>query len=396
MTGMAQSETREVNESRAHVLLAGGGTGGHVFPALAVGEELARRGCAVSFAGGDGFEAKLVPERGLRFHQLPARPVLGRSVGSKISALITVFRGALAARRIIRREGVDAVLGTGGYASIPGVVGGFLAGAPVLLLEPNAKPGFANRSVSRWAAGAAVAFEATCEHFRCPCRVTGVPVRPEFFDVPEAVPNPEPPHPVRLLVLGGSQGALSVNLAMPLVLGEWLGELPEPNGSGPALSVVHQTGAAHLEATREAYEEAGIDTDRGGGRVRLVPFIEDMAGAMAEADLLISRAGALTVSEIAASGRAAVFVPLALAEGHQRDNARALEAAGGARVVVAPHEAEPLAEALRPVLEELLADPEGLCAMGGACRGSARAGATAAIADWLLELVGAGDTGGAG
>jgi UDP-N-acetylglucosamine--N-acetylmuramyl-(pentapeptide) pyrophosphoryl-undecaprenol N-acetylglucosamine transferase len=113
-----------------------------------------------------------------------------------------------------------------------------------------------------------------------------------------------------------------------------------------------------------------------------------MAGAMAAADLLISRAGALTVSEIAASGRAAVFVPLALAEGHQRDNARALETAGGARVVVAPHEAEPLAEALRPVLEELLADPAGLCAMGGACRGSARAGATAAIADWLLELAG--------
>jgi UDP-N-acetylglucosamine--N-acetylmuramyl-(pentapeptide) pyrophosphoryl-undecaprenol N-acetylglucosamine transferase len=366
--------------TKPHVLLAGGGTGGHVFPALAVGEELARRGCAVSFAGGGGFEAKLVPERGLPFHRLPARPVLGRSIGSKIAALVTVFRGAMAARRIIRRERVDAVLGTGGYASIPGVVGGFLAGKPVLLLEPNARPGFANRSVSRWAAGAAVAFEEACEHFRCPCRVTGVPVRPEFFDVPDAVPNPEPPHPVRLLVLGGSQGALSLNLAMPLVLGEFLSD---PALAGK-LTVVHQTGAAHLEATREAYEKAGVDTRR----ATLVPFIEDMAGAMAAADLLISRAGALTVSEIAASGRAAVFVPLALAEGHQRDNARALEAAGGARVVVAPHEAEPLAEALRPVLEELLADPQGLCAMGGACRSSARAGATAAIADWLLELAG--------
>jgi UDP-N-acetylglucosamine--N-acetylmuramyl-(pentapeptide) pyrophosphoryl-undecaprenol N-acetylglucosamine transferase len=382
MNGMAR------DESGAHVLLAGGGTGGHVFPALAVGEELARRGCAVSFAGGDGFEAKLVPERGLPFHQLPARPVLGRSLGAKISALVTVFRGALAARKIIRREGVDAVLGTGGYASIPGVVGGFLAGAPVLLLEPNAKPGFANRSVSRWAAGAAVAFEATCEHFRCPCRVTGVPVRPEFFDVPDAVWSAQPPRPVRLLVLGGSQGALSVNLAMPLVLGGLL----DRDGSGRGLDVVHQTGDGHLEATRAAYEAAGVDMKR----VTLVPFIEDMAGAMAAADLLISRAGALTVSEIAASGRAAVFVPLALAGGHQRANARALETAGGARVVVAPHEAEPLAEALRPVLEELLADPAGLCAMGGACRGSARAGATAAIADWLMELAGSTSAGSAG
>lgn len=370
--------------TQPHVLLAGGGTGGHVFPALAVGDELRRRGCAVSFAGGDGFEARLVPERGLPFHRLPSKPVLGRSIGGKVSALVTVLRGALAARKVIRREGVDAVLGTGGYASIPGVVGGFLAGKPVLLLEPNAKPGFANRSVSRWASGVAVAFETTCRHFHCPCRVTGVPVRSEFFDVAEAVPSEVP----RVLVLGGSQGALSVNLAMPLVMAE--------DALSENLSVVHQTGAAHLEVTREAYRKAGVDLDGEGGRVELVPFIEDVAGAMGAADLVISRAGALTVSEIAASGRAAVFVPLALAEGHQRDNARALETVGGARVVEAPHEAEALAEELRPVLVELLADPDRLCTMGGACRESARAGATAAIADWLLELTGDRDERGNG
>lgn len=384
-------------DGRLHVLLAGGGTGGHVFPALAVGEALAGRGCAVSFAGSPGgFEARVVPERGVPFHPVAARPLVGKGPVAKLLALATLGTGAVGAARLVRRLGVDAVLGTGGYASAPAVLGAVLARRPVLLLEPNAKPGFANRKLARWAAGAAVAFQETCRELPCSCRATGVPVREEFFAVPELEPNlggaaagaPE------LLVLGGSQGALSVNLAVPRVLPDLLVRLP-------GLRVVHQTGPAHLEATRAAYRRAA---ERGGvpeEAVRLVPFIEDVAGAMAKARLVVSRAGALTVAEIAAAGRPAVLVPLTLAEGHQRENARALERSGAARVVEAepppPGDEDPvvrlarsLAAALAPVLAALLGDPDTLARMGRAARSLARPGATADIAGWLVDLAGGG------
>lgn len=374
-------------DGRLHVLLAGGGTGGHVFPALAVGEELAGRGCAVSFAGRpEGFEARVVPERGLPFHPVAARPLVGRGAVGKILALAVLGTGAVGAARLVRRLGVDAVLGTGGYASAPAVLGGVLARRPVLLLEPNAKPGFANRRLARWAAGAAVAFQETCRELPCPCRATGVPVREEFFAVPDldAAPEGGPPG---LLVLGGSQGALSVNRAIPLVLAGAEGLLARI----PGLRVVHQTGAAHLEATRAAYRKAA---GRGGvpeEAVTLLPFLDDVAGAMAGARLVVSRAGALTVAEIAAAGRPSVLLPLSLAEGHQRDNARALERAGAARVV----EAEPgssealarsLAKSIAPLLAELLEDPETLAVMGRAARAFARPRATEEIAGWVLAL----------
>jgi UDP-N-acetylglucosamine--N-acetylmuramyl-(pentapeptide) pyrophosphoryl-undecaprenol N-acetylglucosamine transferase len=370
-------------DSKVHVLLAGGGTGGHVFPALAVGEELVRRGAVVSFAGSPtGFEARAVPERGIAFYPLRSRPLVGRNLAGKVAALLTVLWAALAAASLVRRLGVDAVLGTGGYASMPGVLGAVLARRPVLLLEPNAKPGFANRRIARWAAGAAVAFEGTCRHLApsagWPCRATGVPVRSEFFAVPELAPAAG--RAPRLLVLGGSQGALSVNRAVPRALARLAAEVP-------GLAVTHQTGRAHLEATREAYRAAGVPE-----RVaELVPFIADVAGAMAAADVIVSRAGALTVSEIAAAGRAAVLVPLAIAEGHQRDNARALEAAGAARVVDdPPGDPDALGASLHATIADLLATPERLAAMGRAARAQSRAGAGAAIADWLLDLAGGG------
>ena len=378
-------------DGKLHVLLAGGGTGGHVFPALAVGEELSGRGCAVSFAGSpSGFEARVVPERGVPFHPVAARPLVGRGPAGKLAALATTGRAAVGAARLVRRLGIDAVLGTGGYASAPAVLGAVLARRPVLLLEPNAKAGFANRRLARWAAGAAVAFAETCRDLRCPCRTTGVPVRRGFFAVPEAAAPDRAERAPRLLVLGGSQGALSVNLALPRAL---RAAPPASVAEGglfqflPGLRVVHQTGAAHLEATREAYRAAAESGGLSEDAVELVPFIADVAGAMAEADLVVSRAGALTVAEIAAAGRPAVLVPLTLAEGHQRANARALEAAGAARVVeAAPGDPEALAGALAPVLADLLSDRPALAAMGRAARSLARPGATEEIAAWLVDL----------
>lgn len=357
------------------MLLAGGGSGGHVFPALAVGEELRARGHRVSFAGSArGMEARLVPARGVEFHALRSRPMTGRGPVGKALAVATLLVAGLAAARLIKRLAVDAVLGTGGYASAPAVVGAALARRPALLVEPNARPGYANRRLARWAAGAAVAFPETGRELPCPARPTGVPVREAFFRVGAAPEGGA----VGLLVLGGSQGARSLNLAVPEALGA---AAPPPGG----LAVLHQTGAAHLEETRAAYERAGLGGE-GAVAVRLEPFVEDVAGAMAASHLVVSRAGAITLAEIAAAGRAAVLVPLSLAEGHQRDNALAFQAAGAARVVAAAPGAGELAAALAPALAELAGDRPALAAMGRAARGLGRPGAAGAIADWLEEL----------
>lgn len=358
---------------RPRALLAGGGTGGHVFPALALGDELAARGWQVSYAGlASGLEDRLVARRGGDFHPLPARPLVGKSPLAKLRGLATLGRSAWAARRLVRRLEVRVVVGTGGYVSAPAVLGGRLARRPVLLLEPNARPGAANRWLSRLASEAAVAFEATVPRLACRATVTGTPVREAFFAVPEltaqALDRP------RLLVLGGSQGARQLNELVPAAVAR-LGDRV------PGLAVLHQCGPAHLEAARRAYAAAGLAAEA----VELVPFIDDVAGAMAASHLLVSRAGALTVAEICAAGRPAIFIPLAIAAGHQRDNALALTEAGAGRLLE-PGEADP--EHLAALLGELLRDPAGLAAMGRAARALARPGAVAALARRVEALAG--------
>jgi len=361
---------KDAREAR-HALLAGGGTGGHVFPALAVAEELLARGWRVSFAGTpSGLEARLVPERGIDFHVLPARPLLGRGPVARARALATLARSAVSAAGLIRLLRVTAVLGTGGYVSAPAVVGGRLTGRPVLLLEPNARAGVANRWLSRCATAAAVGYAETAQGLRCPATVTGVPVRAAFFSVP-AFSGEVPP---RLLVLGGSQGARQLNRALPAAVALLLAGMPE-------LRVVHQAGARLLEETRAAYAAAGASPRQ----VQVVPFVDDVASAMAACSLLVSRAGAITVAEICAAGRAALLAPLAIAKGHQQDNARVLAAAGGAEVLALP-DLEPAPLAAR--LGALLGDGPRLAAMGRAARALARPGAAAAIAGLLEQLAG--------
>jgi len=359
--------------SPLHVLLAGGGTGGHVFPALAVAEELAARGWRVSFTGSAaGIEARLVAERGIPFHPLPARPLVGRGLVAKVQSLATVTRSAFAASRLIRRLGADAVLGTGGYVSAPAVLGARLARRPVLLLEPNAHAGVANRWLSRFASGAAVGYQETIQELKCPCWVTGIPVRSAFFSVPDA--EPSEPH---LLVLGGSQGAQQINQAMPAVAAWLLAKLP-------ALRILHQAGARNLEETRQAYVAAGLAGE--GSQVDVVPFLDDVAGAMAACQLLVSRAGAITLAEICAAGRASLLLPLAIAQGHQMGNAQLLAAAGAAEVISS---AELTPDLLADRLAALLGDLPALARMGRAARSLARPRAVADIADRLETLAGA-------
>ncbi|HEY3568315.1 MAG TPA: undecaprenyldiphospho-muramoylpentapeptide beta-N-acetylglucosaminyltransferase [Thermoanaerobaculia bacterium] len=353
-----------------HVLLAGGGTGGHVFPALAVGEELQARGWRVSFVGTTGgMEERLVADRGVPFHGLPAKPLVGRGLLGKVKALTTLTGSALTARGLIREVGADVVLGTGGYVSAPAVLGARLARRPVLLLEPNGKAGVANRWLSRWATGACVGYRETIADLKCPSWVTGVPVRAVFFQIPVELPPLDAP---RLLVLGGSSGAKQINEAMPAVAARLIARFP-------TIRITHQAGARNLDEARAVYEKAGA----GAPRVEVVPFLDDVAGAMAASHLLVSRAGAITLAEICAAGRASLLVPLAISLGHQVDNARVLADEGAAEMVLS-NELSP--DRLAARLEELLADGDRLAAMGRAARALARPRAVADIADRVEEV----------
>ena len=253
-----------------HLLLAGGGSGGHVFPALAVAAAAQRRGARVSFVGSpQGFEARLVPERGIPFHALPARPVVGRGLLGKVKAGLTLLASTWRGLGLARRLRPDAVLGTGGYASAAPVLGARLSGRPIVLLEPNAEPGAANRQLSRWAAGACVAFRETADELACTSWLTGVPVREELFAIPDGLPAGDPPG---VLVLGGSQGAQQLNRLVPAAFA-----LLPPELSG--VSVVHQCGERHLEATRAAWAESASGTRRRGGAVHRRRAGGDGAGA---------------------------------------------------------------------------------------------------------------------
>lgn len=352
---------------KPHALLSGGGSGGHVFPGLAVAEELRRRGWAVSWAGSaKGLEARLVGERDVPFHALPARPLVGQGLLGKVRAGTTLLGSALRARSLVRRLGASVVVGTGGYVSAPAVLGGRLAQRPILLVEPNAAVGVANRFLSRFVDGAAVTYDSTAGQLRCPSTVTGVPIRDAFFHV-DAAPNGPPWH---LLVLGGSQGAQQLNELLPAALAS----LPSDLGQ---VSVVHQAGARHVDAARQAYEAQGLPEHVS---VEVTPFLDDMPASMDVSHLVISRAGAITLAELCAAGRPSLLAPLSIAGGHQIDNARRLEEAGASLRLPAD------AASVGRLLADLLADPERLRTLSEAARDLARPGAAGAIADHIETL----------
>ena len=358
-----------MSSHKPHLFIAGGGSGGHVFPGLAVAEEMATRGWRVSWIGRpEGMERRLVTARGLPYRAVAARPLVGHGVGARLAALATLSHSALAARRLVRREEGQAVLGTGGYVSAPAVIGARLAGRPTVLLEPNAVPGAANRLLARFADMAAVAWQETGARLACPARVTGVPIRREFTGMAEVAPG----KCRRVLILGGSQGALEINRIVPPAIARLA-------AGGMELAVRHQSGAAHLESAREAWaaiEPTGLDLE-------VLPFVDDVAAALGDADLVISRAGAVTLAEISAAGRPALLIPYGFAGGHQVDNAARLEAAGGARLL-RPEESDP--EGCADALAELLTDAGTLHAMGRALRRLARPAAAATVAELVEEV----------
>ena len=352
------------------VLIAGGGTGGHVVPALAIARELRdSAGAEVRFVGtARGLETRLVPEAGFPLELIHVGQLKNVSVVTRVRTLADLPLGVLRCVGLLRRFRPDVVVGVGGYASGPAMMAAVLLRVPTLAFEPNAVPGLANRIVGRMVSAAAVNFEESRRYFRN-AQVTGTPVRPEFFRI---APK-EPGGRLRLLVFGASQGARVFNELMPRIAGLLLGEFP-------SLDVVHQTGARHGESTAEEYRRVGGPFER----VRVTPYLDDMAGEFAAADLVVCRSGASTMAELAAAGRAAVLVPFPqAADDHQRKNADAFVARGAAEMVV---ERELTEERLLGVLTGLLRDGRRREAMGAAARGLAHPDALGRIAGMVRGL----------
>jgi UDP-N-acetylglucosamine--N-acetylmuramyl-(pentapeptide) pyrophosphoryl-undecaprenol N-acetylglucosamine transferase len=355
------------------VVIAGGGTGGHLYPGIAVARELLRRrpDAQVTFAGtARGIEARVIPKEGLSLDLLRSAGLKGKSQLSLLRGLALLPLSGLDAWRIVSRRSPHLVIGVGGYSSGPVVLVAALRGIPTLLLEQNAVPGLTNRLLARFVSAAAVTFESTVTYFGRSGFVTGNPVRPEFFD--PASPEPARGRP-RILIFGGSQGAHAINMAMV----EAASRLATHSGG---LAITHQTGERDLERVREGYRRAGLEA-------RVEPFLFDMDREMKAADLIVCRAGATTIAELTAAGRPAVLIPLpTAADDHQRKNALVLAEAGAAELV---EQARLDGEVLADRIGTLSADPERLHSMSVAARRLARPDAARAIVDRALDLAGA-------
>jgi UDP-N-acetylglucosamine--N-acetylmuramyl-(pentapeptide) pyrophosphoryl-undecaprenol N-acetylglucosamine transferase len=358
--------------SNVRVLIAGGGTGGHIIPALAVARELVKRHEAeVLFVGTPrGLESRLVPAAGFEIRLIHVGQLKNVSLLTRLRTLADLPRSILACRRLIREFKPGVVFGVGGYASGPGMAAALWTHVPAMAFEPNAMPGLANRLVGKRVQAAAVNFPAAAKWFRN-CEITGIPVRPEFFVLQP--PQGTAPH---LLIFGGSQGARIFNTHLPQIIVALLDAVP-------GLTVLHQSGARNFDATLEAYAATGADP----GRWRVEPFLDDMAARFAEAHLVMSRSGASSVAELAAAGKPSLLVPFAAAaDEHQKRNAEAMVAAGAAVMLEEP-ELE-LPGKLLDALVALLKAPELLARMGASTRTQAHPDAAERIADRLAGLAG--------
>lgn len=353
--------------SRGTVAIAAGGTGGHVFPGLAVAAALQERGWRVVWIGTrGGLEARAVPEAGLEVAWLEVRGLRGKGRLAAVAAPARLLRAVAAAAAILRRQRVDVVLGMGGYVAGPAGLAARATRRPLVVHEQNARAGLTNRVLARLARRVLTGFpEALGERGRW----VGNPTRARLHEVPPpAARLARREGPPRVLVLGGSQGARALNRGVPAALAEYAGQAPQ---------VRHQAGTRTLAEAQEAYRSAGVAAE-------VMPFIDDMAEAYAWADLVIARAGALTVAELAAVGAASVLVPLPWAvDDHQSANAEQLRRAGAARIVP-----QPALEAgeLAGELAGLLADRRRLQGMAEAARTVACPEAAARVAAACQEV----------
>ena len=354
-------------------LIAAAGTGGHIYPGIAVAKEILRRDekSQIRFVGtARGLENRLVPQAGFELSIIDSAGLKSVGTAARLRGLAKLPRSFVEARRIIREFRPDVVIGAGGYVSGPVLVMAALLKLPTIVFESNALPGWTNRKLARFVDKAAVSFEASLPFFSGKGVVIGNPVRREFFEMPVRQRDPSQ---FSILIFGGSQGAHAINEAM-------MAALPEMEAQRKVLRVTHQTGEADFEHVRNGYLDAGW-----GEQAEVKRYIDDMVKSFAAADLVICRAGATTTAELIAAGKAAIMIPFPLAaDDHQRKNAEALEANGAARMIL---QKDLTGARLAQEIERLVQLPDELKKMEIASRKLARGDAAASAVDLIQELV---------
>ncbi|HMK21329.1 MAG TPA: undecaprenyldiphospho-muramoylpentapeptide beta-N-acetylglucosaminyltransferase [Terriglobales bacterium] len=351
------------------VILAGGGTGGHVIPALAIAQQLNKEYAAeILFIGTPrGMENRLVPAAGFELRLVQVGALKNVSLTTRLRTALDLPLAILKSWSLLGKFRPDAVIGVGGYASGPAMAAAILRGVPTIAFEPNVVPGFANRMVASRVSMAAVQFEQTGRFFR-KFQVTGVPVRPAFFEIPAKPPGSPP----TLLVFGGSQGAHAINRAV-------IEALPTLREKVPGLRIIHQTGERDFHEAQVAYRAAAFDAE-------VSPFITDMPGVFARAKLLVCRSGASTVGEVAAAGKPAIFIPFPRAsDDHQKVNAQALVDAGAAGML---EESGLTGASLAEIVAKLIADNAVLERMGKAAKALSHPNAAQDVARMAATLAG--------
>jgi len=357
------------------LMVAGGGTGGHIYPAITIAREYLARDASrrVVFVGTEkGLEKTIVPKAGFPLEFIDVGGLKGKGGLDLVRNVFRVPKGFLEAWRLVGKHRPSVVLGVGGYSSGPVLLAAKLRGVPTIIHEANAFPGLANRALARLVTTVAVAFEEAGPRMkRRDAVVTGNPIRAEFFQVQrKAVPGLPPRQ--RLVLFGGSQGSRILNDTMTGAL-LFLARLKE------SLEIVHQTGPNELEKVQAAYRQSAF-----AATARVVPYLDPIVDEIAEADVVVSRAGAMTIGELAAIGRAAILIPFAAAtNNHQELNARVVERAGGA-VVLTERELTP--EKLAATIADILSDPQRAARMGAAAKTLAMPEATKTIVDFVEKI----------
>jgi UDP-N-acetylglucosamine--N-acetylmuramyl-(pentapeptide) pyrophosphoryl-undecaprenol N-acetylglucosamine transferase len=353
------------------VVIAGGGTGGHLYPGIAVARELLSRrpDAVVTFAGtARGIEARVVPREGFQLDVLRSAGLKGASPANLARGLALLPLSGLDAWRILSRRSPHLVVGVGGYSSGPVMLAAVVRRIPTLLLEQNAVPGLTNRLLARLVGAAGVTFESTVSYFGRRGFVAGNPVRPEFFG-PRSNTDARGGGPPRILIFGGSQGAHAINMAM-------VEAAPKLAAAG-GVDLTHQTGERDVELVRNAYGRAGL-------AARVEPFLFAMEREMTNADVIVCRAGATTIAELTAAGRAAILIPLpTAADDHQRRNAEVLARAGAAEVI---EQKDLTGERLATAILTLARDAARRGAIAAAARTFAKPDAAKVIVDRALQL----------
>jgi len=355
------------------IVIAGGGTGGHLYPGIAVAREILTRrpDAQISFAGtAAGIEARVIPREGLTLDLIRSGGLKGKGVAGRLRGMGLLPLSAADAWRVLSWRSPSLVIGVGGYSSGPMVLLAALRHIPTLVLEQNAVPGLTNRLLAPFVDAAAVTYESSLAYFRGKGFVAGNPVRSEFLRIAQHADRP-PSSIARVLVFGGSQGAHAINVAM-------VEAAPRLAAAGGRCELVHQTGERDVEMVREAFRRAGL-------QAHVEPFFYEMDREMSRADLLVCRAGATTLAELTAAGRPAILIPLPTAtDDHQRKNADVLRRAGAVEVI----DQRDLTNALAERILALAADPARRNEMAKAARQMAHPDAAARIVDRALLLAG--------